>query len=432
MGPGTLSCMNTSARSNFYVQVQKAVEGLLGAIVLGNRQGFDRATYYSIYNQLVELLQEVDGLDPDKVIAAPPKPSSINPMMPCAPADLVWPIESPRRGSTSNHITTDLPSSLPLAFDTLVSFQSANTSTTHNAHNPASAAPSASSSPASSPASSPRTINVGSSSLPTVVRSLSHPQAQLARTVISTNFTNISTAAAAPSPATATPASAGTSSPVASPPQSISAHGAEGSSSSSISFSTGTSTSTSTSKSKSKSAAHSSTAARSSTGKRSKPRKPRNLVCSQCGTSSTPEWRKGPTGEHSLCNACGLMYAKRLKKERLEQGMELPPPRKKKEKLEQTSLLQAACEQQSQSPPHACAMAFAPSAYSSPMHSLPHVHSQTVLMPLHSQPHLQPQPLEHMHSLAHSLRSDAGCTESLQVPPPPVSPPLSPLDVLLN
>jgi hypothetical protein len=32
--------------------------------------------------------------------------------------------------------------------------------------------------------------------------------------------------------------------------------------------------------------------------------------CQQCGTDDTPEWRRGPYGTRSLCNACGLFYSK--------------------------------------------------------------------------------------------------------------------------
>ena len=37
-------------------------------------------------------------------------------------------------------------------------------------------------------------------------------------------------------------------------------------------------------------------------------------VCQGCSATSTPEWRKGPTGPRTLCNACGLLYAKMLRK----------------------------------------------------------------------------------------------------------------------
>ena len=37
-----------------------------------------------------------------------------------------------------------------------------------------------------------------------------------------------------------------------------------------------------------------------------------------CGVTETPEWRRGPAGDHTLCNACGLHYAKSLKKQKKE------------------------------------------------------------------------------------------------------------------
>ncbi|KAK8201391.1 white collar 2 type of transcription factor [Zalaria obscura] len=37
-------------------------------------------------------------------------------------------------------------------------------------------------------------------------------------------------------------------------------------------------------------------------------------VCADCGTLDSPEWRKGPKGPKTLCNACGLRWAKKEKK----------------------------------------------------------------------------------------------------------------------
>ncbi|ORZ16526.1 hypothetical protein BCR42DRAFT_491553 [Absidia repens] len=39
--------------------------------------------------------------------------------------------------------------------------------------------------------------------------------------------------------------------------------------------------------------------------------------CSDCGSTNSPEWRKGPMGPKTLCNACGLRWAKKNKKVRI-------------------------------------------------------------------------------------------------------------------
>lgn len=39
-----------------------------------------------------------------------------------------------------------------------------------------------------------------------------------------------------------------------------------------------------------------------------------NTKCSQCGSTRTPEWRSGPEGNRTLCNACGLLFTKLTKK----------------------------------------------------------------------------------------------------------------------
>lgn len=45
-------------------------------------------------------------------------------------------------------------------------------------------------------------------------------------------------------------------------------------------------------------------------------------VCTDCGTLDSPEWRKGPNGPKTLCNACGLRWAKKEKKRSGEPGAE--------------------------------------------------------------------------------------------------------------
>ncbi|KAI8331483.1 hypothetical protein BC941DRAFT_438494 [Chlamydoabsidia padenii] len=49
-----------------------------------------------------------------------------------------------------------------------------------------------------------------------------------------------------------------------------------------------------------------------------KRRSKRSMVgqqCHYCHTSVTPEWRRGPGGARTLCNACGLHYSKLLRRE---------------------------------------------------------------------------------------------------------------------
>ncbi|EUC59116.1 GATA zinc finger protein [Rhizoctonia solani AG-3 Rhs1AP] len=41
--------------------------------------------------------------------------------------------------------------------------------------------------------------------------------------------------------------------------------------------------------------------------------------CASCHVTSTPEWRRGPLGPRTLCNACGLVYAKLMKKRAKEE-----------------------------------------------------------------------------------------------------------------
>lgn len=41
---------------------------------------------------------------------------------------------------------------------------------------------------------------------------------------------------------------------------------------------------------------------------------PRDFCCVSCGAVESPEWRAGPQGPKTLCNACGLKYAKQQRK----------------------------------------------------------------------------------------------------------------------
>ncbi|KAJ7194150.1 hypothetical protein GGX14DRAFT_586965, partial [Mycena pura] len=59
-------------------------------------------------------------------------------------------------------------------------------------------------------------------------------------------------------------------------------------------------------------------AAKSEYRKRSRATPPAARKCHSCQTRETPEWRRGPDGVRTLCNACGLQYVKLLRKRKKE------------------------------------------------------------------------------------------------------------------
>ncbi|EJT73259.1 white collar 2 [Gaeumannomyces tritici R3-111a-1] len=59
---------------------------------------------------------------------------------------------------------------------------------------------------------------------------------------------------------------------------------------------------------------------RASADKKKKLKVAEEYVCTDCGTLDSPEWRKGPSGPKTLCNACGLRWAKKEKKKNVRNG----------------------------------------------------------------------------------------------------------------
>ncbi|KAH9928189.1 uncharacterized protein B0H18DRAFT_1001723 [Fomitopsis serialis] len=47
---------------------------------------------------------------------------------------------------------------------------------------------------------------------------------------------------------------------------------------------------------------------------------PEHHVCQTCGRTDSPEWRKGPGGPKTLCNACGLRWAKKVRTDKSGEG----------------------------------------------------------------------------------------------------------------
>ncbi|CAG8783043.1 18732_t:CDS:2, partial [Acaulospora morrowiae] len=48
--------------------------------------------------------------------------------------------------------------------------------------------------------------------------------------------------------------------------------------------------------------------------------------CHSCNISETPEWRRGPDGARTLCNACGLHFAKITRKRALSAMQQFSVP----------------------------------------------------------------------------------------------------------
>lgn len=55
---------------------------------------------------------------------------------------------------------------------------------------------------------------------------------------------------------------------------------------------------------------------------RKRSRAPAPGSCLSCGAENTPEWRRGPGGARTLCNACGLHYSKMVRRRKSQDGGE--------------------------------------------------------------------------------------------------------------
>ncbi|KAI8887526.1 hypothetical protein K501DRAFT_330551 [Backusella circina FSU 941] len=55
------------------------------------------------------------------------------------------------------------------------------------------------------------------------------------------------------------------------------------------------------------------------------PRQHPPAQCHSCKSMDTPEWRKGPLGPRTLCNACGLIWIKLCKQEKKKNKHKKPP-----------------------------------------------------------------------------------------------------------
>lgn len=143
--------------------------------------------------------------------------------------------------------------------------------------------------------------------------------------------------------------------------------------------------------------------------------------CHSCNIRETPEWRRGPDGARTLCNACGLHYAKLMRKSNKIHGTGGDAPRIDMDTLrasaraaDLTDKPRSKRSQQSAEP-------------TSPMEStkpLPQQHHQgsfqvVAMMPpsnlASNPPHAEPSRVPSQHTIQTMPQS----TSSMSVPPPP-------------
>ncbi|CUM63998.1 uncharacterized protein PRCAT00001586001 [Priceomyces carsonii] len=70
------------------------------------------------------------------------------------------------------------------------------------------------------------------------------------------------------------------------------------------------------------------------TKQKSKRNRAKSIACKHCAADDTPEWRRGPDGARTLCNACGLFYSKLVKKFGPSEGEFVLKHRKQNELLQ--------------------------------------------------------------------------------------------------
>ncbi len=54
----------------------------------------------------------------------------------------------------------------------------------------------------------------------------------------------------------------------------------------------------------------------------------KELICNHCRSRSSPEWRRGPDGKRTLCNACGIFFSKLLRKYSADEARSIMAERK--------------------------------------------------------------------------------------------------------
>jgi len=257
-----LDLLPTAPASSEWHQIRRSTESVLRIVSLAScQESIDHSTYYSLYDQLIQLLRSVDALDPNKqciesLLSMPAPPLSAPPLL----------VELPIMGW--EHPPPPLPP--PLTLDQVCEI------------------------------SQPRTVTSQlqiQEQKPRVSLSPVPPQVSPQSTLEPAIKTGIRTQRAKRSPRSESQKrqpQQQKSQPQQQQQQQLFADDVSSSYSGDDNFALSART--------------------HEKRRRSQKRRTLNQSCANCHATSTPEWRKGPDGTHSLCNACGLSWAKMQKK----------------------------------------------------------------------------------------------------------------------
>lgn len=142
--------------------------------------------------------------------------------------------------------------------------------------------------------------------------------------------------------------------------------------------------------------------------------------CQACATSETPEWRRGPDGARTLCNACGLHYAKLVRKRMQQEGGEEPSPSQAPPQISLVTLEELRASTKSAA--DAAAAGLTPSASSSSLNGTPIKVNMNEPWNTPSKPPRVPSLLGAATVLAPQLQGQAEVNNNQQQPPPPPAP----------
>ncbi|KAF9267992.1 GATA-domain-containing protein, partial [Marasmius fiardii PR-910] len=145
--------------------------------------------------------------------------------------------------------------------------------------------------------------------------------------------------------------------------------------------------------------------------------------CHSCNIRETPEWRRGPDGPRTLCNACGLHYAKLTRKQnKMNPGPNGEPPPPIDMDMLRASTRAAEAEKTSGRPRDDNSPSGPPTHHQGSFQVItmaPQVHNEPT-------PATSPTASEHQQPVT-TQSSSSTSTSILNIPPPPwsTSPPVS-------